>query len=291
MRITAVIKAFGYESGKDFWVKDETIRDHNKARAYCMKQDTRFNPDAEPTEFGTWETKQGARMDLLEAIECLDENGMEGVVDEHPDIYVKYHVGLEKYQEMKQPYRKWGDKVNVIVHLGPAGSGKTWAVYEKEKGNKIYVKDQNKWWDGYAGEEIAIIDEIRDDGAINLALLLKWMDCYECPAEKKGGKVRINVRKFYITTNKEPELWYPAELDQKPLLRRIQEIVEFTKVRPEVNLQPKRRKYDPMGADAPAPALLMSDSPPQEGTLESSVVGLRSPSPLTPISPEYAVTP
>nr|WAE42585.1 MAG: replication associated protein [Cressdnaviricota sp.] len=72
-----------------------------QARQYCMKADSRLEG---PWEYGTFvETSQGKRNDLKEAITTLKENGLKRVLEEQPEVYVKYHKGLEKLEKFYKP--------------------------------------------------------------------------------------------------------------------------------------------------------------------------------------------
>ena len=49
------------------------------------------------------------------------------------------------------------DTVRRIWIWGPSGVGKTSKVW-KDYGNSLFNKAQNKWFDGYAGEETIFLD-------------------------------------------------------------------------------------------------------------------------------------
>lgn len=95
-------------------------------------------------------------------------------------------------------------------------------------GTQAYIKDpRTKWWDGYMGQENVIIDEFR--GTIDITHLLRWLDKYPVRVEVKGGSVPLCARRFWITSNLDPRMWYP-ELDddtKEALLRRLGVIVYF----------------------------------------------------------------
>lgn len=108
-----------------------------------------------------------------------------------------------------------------IVYWGPTGTGKTRRAWE-EGGLEAYPKDPNtKWWNGYRGQDCVIIDEFRGSIAINH--LLRWLDRYPVYLEIKGSSAPLMATKFWITSNLEPNDWYP-DLDaasKEALFRRL----------------------------------------------------------------------
>lgn len=70
----------------------EKARTRKQARDYAMKEDTRVEG---PWEFGSFTETQGKRSDLKAAIDVLKADGMDALVDEHPDVFVKFNRGLQ----------------------------------------------------------------------------------------------------------------------------------------------------------------------------------------------------
>lgn len=80
---------------------------------------------------------------------------------------------------------------------GPPRTGKS--HYARTLSDDYYIKPQNKWFDGYQGEHLIILD---DFDTPCLAHLLKiWADKYHCTGETKGGNVNLVHRQFVITSN------------------------------------------------------------------------------------------
>lgn len=83
---------------------------------------------------------------------------------------------------------------------GPAGSGKSMTArcMGIQEGG-YFLKPQSKWWDGYQGEPVVIIDDL-DTTALNHYLKI-WGDRYAFSGETKGGTLPIMCRKIIITSN------------------------------------------------------------------------------------------
>lgn len=109
-----------------------------------------------------------------------------------------YQRGIAAYKLLEKP----GIKKNCrgIWLCGPAGCGKsTWA---KQLGDHLggwYEKAQNKWWDGYEGEKVVILDDL--DTETLLHYLKKWADKFPCKGEVKGATVWLHHDWFVVTSN------------------------------------------------------------------------------------------
>lgn len=84
--------------------------------------------------------------------------------------------------------------------VGPPriGKSKSVRVYGEKHGG-LYIKAQNKWWDGYRMEPNILIDDF-DTTSLWHHLKL-WADCYSFPAEVKGATVTVNFKHLFITSN------------------------------------------------------------------------------------------
>lgn len=83
---------------------------------------------------------------------------------------------------------------------GCSGAGKSWKA--RNDYGEFFLKSQSKWWDGYQGEPVVIIDDMDFDGGDKLGHYLKiWADKYACTGETKGGTIPLNHQKLIVTSN------------------------------------------------------------------------------------------
>jgi len=95
----------------------------------------------------------------------------------------------------------------VHVFIGPTGTGKSRRAWD-EAGLDAYPKAPlSKWWDGYRGQEHVVIDEF--SGVVAITQILRWFDRYPVLVEIKGSAIPLVATTIWITSNLEPEEWYP----------------------------------------------------------------------------------
>jgi len=83
---------------------------------------------------------------------------------------------------------------------GPPRTGKS--HYVRTQFTPLYLKDLNKWWDGYENEPYVLIDEMNPEAAKYLVTFLKkWIDRWRFSAEYKGGTSIIRPKFILITSN------------------------------------------------------------------------------------------
>ena len=94
-----------------------------------------------------------------------------------------------------------------------------------------------KWWDGYHGQELVIIDEFRKHG-VSYSYLLRLLDRYYVSVQVKGGFTEFNPKIIFITAPVDPKeafqwLDKDGEIQEwdgiEQLLRRIDDIIDFDK--------------------------------------------------------------
>lgn len=167
-----------------------------------------------------------ARQALDEAYSRAKELAKANELDEiDAGIYIRHYTTLKKIAGDHAP------KVQPIAellsewHFGPSGTGKSRTV--RETYPDAFIKNADRWWDGYQGESVVILEDI-DIYDIKLGRYLKlWGDHYSFPAEcKYEGKRDIRPDRIIVTSNYHPKDIWSDERTWGPILRRYR-IVEY----------------------------------------------------------------
>lgn len=152
-----------------------------------------------------------------------------------PATYIRNYRGIAHYKALHSSAYGHHD-VRGVWFYGAPGTGKSHAA--RAMYPNAYLKPQNKWFDGYSGEAVIILDDL-DFGGKCLGHHLKiWLDKYPCTAETKGGSIDLQHRVFIITSNYTPADVFGRRDDDKDngedqmvaaITRRIQ-FFSFSKV-------------------------------------------------------------
>lgn len=101
------------------------------------------------------------------------------------------------YKELKNSTKYEHDDVRGEWWYGPPGTGKSTTA--RTENPNYFLKPQNKWWDGYNGEDVVILDDL-DDNFLGHYLKI-WGDKFACSGEVKGGTINLTHKKIIITSN------------------------------------------------------------------------------------------
>lgn len=234
----------GYcEFSKQFGLKKiKTLlgdRAHIEARKGSQKQAIDYcKKDGKFIELGELK-EQGKRNDLTGLKHQVTEGKSQIEVISHCENFqqIRYVEKLFEYKPLSPEYKKR----EVYWFWGPTSTGKTKAAYDlvKERKQDFWVStlSGSQWFNGYWGQPIAILDEVRAKD-YPYGGMLRILDGYEVRMPYKGGFCIWNPDVVIITSPVKPEDCYNGQMEYndggiEQLLRRITEVREFKK-EPEV---------------------------------------------------------
>jgi len=206
------------------WERRMGTRD--QARDYCMKDETRMSG---PWEYGTFDSNQGKRTDLLAAAEiAIQTHSVQAIIDHDPSLYVKYSKGFDNLLFHTMPKRTKPPKV--LLYYGPTGTGKTKKAYDDHP--DLYRKPpDNTWFCGYYGHKVLLLDDFAGKASkMALVFLLQLLDRYPVLLPIKGSHCSLLAETIIITTNVHPRMWYDytqRNTQYAALARRIAEVWWF----------------------------------------------------------------
>lgn len=187
---------------------------------YCRKEQDNIYEEGNPM-------RQGQRKDLEEIKEDIEKGVSEREIAElHFSQWVVYRRSFSAYRQLiLETPRTWITQVHIL--WGDTGTGKTRFCWDQIGSRTVWMPGDYQWFDGYCGQEIVIIDDFRGEYPIQLAL--KLFDRYPMRVPIKGGFVNWNPKKIYITSNRNPDYWWPeAETSSlRAFKRRITNVEEI----------------------------------------------------------------
>jgi len=191
-----------------------------QASTYCKK-------DGEYNEYGELPAGAGKRTDLEELYQLVKSGASkEEIADKFPSQFIRYRNSILALIADYQEERDWECDVQVL--WGRTGTGKTRKVFDSHPSKDIYVHPGESWFNGYEGQPVVLFDDF-NGSEFKLSYLLKLLDRYKMKVPVKGGYVQWIPKIIYITSNKDPQVWYLNAIEEhrNAMFRRIKSIEFF----------------------------------------------------------------
>lgn len=167
---------------------------------YCRKDGDVWESGQAPADQADKGEAEKDRWD--EALDCIRQGDWENVPS---DILLRYHGNAKRIHEEAKGYPDaLAERPYYGIWIwGPPRTGKSHIVRELVGlGHRLYLKDINKWWDNYKGEDIVLIDEFEPKHTeFMTSFVKKWVDRWPFSAERKGGTTVLRPNWFIVTSN------------------------------------------------------------------------------------------
>ncbi len=165
--------------------------------------DTQWENKTCPVELG-----QGNRTDMDFIQELLAEGKKPKEILAMDFKYYRYENLIRKaYFDKRAAETAIKRNVNVIIHIGESGSGKSHAVTDMDEADTyIYADYSAGGMDFYNGESVLFMDEFRGQIPYNQLLLL--LDGYKVPIHARYNNVYSLWNEVHITSVIAVEDWY-----------------------------------------------------------------------------------
>lgn len=165
---------------------------------------------------------------------CVAGEEEEAIMMAYPMLYCRHHglCGKIRAKALSGPRRaeRLEKGVEVIIHWGPTGTGKTRKVHEENDDLWCNIPGTSKWFDGYHGQAIALFDDF--NSGIPIVDMLRICDRYELMLQVKGAVVDWLPTTIYITSNVDPKDWWmdATEEHKRAWARRVTKTIHFKPV-------------------------------------------------------------
>ena len=155
--------------------------------------------------------------------------GIHQIRRKHAEAYVRFSNGVDKVVQAHRSERKWMPRIYWLY--GPAGVNKSRIAHAVLKGGTYFKPPDTRWFDGYDGGEVLVLNDLRKS-TFTYSYLLDLCDRYDFQVEVKGTYTPMLAKVIIITCSKpHAQLWAELggteneNLDQ--LTRRIAEEVDI----------------------------------------------------------------
>lgn len=179
----------------DAMVTDETFCDCADAEDKGQQQPPTLSGEWPGTEGGA-PAQSGYQEMIADAKAGL---GVMAIRRKHAETYVRFHSGVDKVAQAHAACRQWMPAV-YWLH-GPAGVNKSRMAHAVLKGGTYYKPPDTRWFDGYDGGDVLVLNDLRKS-TFTYSYLLDLLDRYEFQVEVKATYTPMLAKVIIITCSK-----------------------------------------------------------------------------------------
>jgi hypothetical protein len=201
--------------GRTFHPNIQSVRNSEAVHRYVQKEgnfveDGSFVTNLSKDAVKKHITAQANAILLSKPIEVLVREGTLKL--QHVPTVMK---AVNAIRMLEQPKENFVPRIGLWI-TGAPGIGKSRWV-RSTFGSLVFNKPQSKWWDGYKGEKVVVLDDLDLVGSCLGHHLKIWGDNYGFNAEIKGDTIQPQHSLFIITSNYTPgEVFTLREKEKEP---------------------------------------------------------------------------
>lgn len=206
-RFTQVKKLLGKETHIEY------ARSVEKSIEYCSKNDTRVDT---PIEIGVRPKKMSKLnvVDMLKSRTCLE------IVKDQPNLWRSYRQLQALQADLTSPRKSMTTGIFLSGETGKGKSRICGLIAEYVGQEDVYwATSDAQWFDGYNGQKMVIIDEVRE---MKPGVILRLVDRYPTRMPVKGGFCQWKPTWIFLTSNLAIDSVVPCDLKTHcAILRRV----------------------------------------------------------------------
>lgn len=195
----------------------------------CEKGETKYRISETTVVGKPWSAVRGNHELQGSIIEAVQQGQKRKMVLEQFGSYIASHMPwFNSVVSNYAVHRNW--KPIVWWLYGPTGTDKS-RIASAICTDAYFKSPDNKWFDGYDGERVVVMNDLRKS-TFSFSYLLDLLDRYPLLVEAKGSMVPMTSIMFIVTSSKSPhELWHEIAGYENEnvgqLTRRCEHIVRF----------------------------------------------------------------
>lgn len=158
----------------------------------------------------------------------------EAIRESDPRVYITQYSAIKRIAKDHMVKPPDLQKLDNLWIYGPHHTGKSHRARQEAPDGLYYSKPPNKWWCGYQGEPVVILEDIDEEHSYLGYSLKIWADKYSFIAEEKNGAQCIRPQRIIVTSNYHPNEIFLKDKILDAILRRFK-LVQMTEIFPETN--------------------------------------------------------
>lgn len=170
----------------------QPVRSAKSVVKYCTKENNYLSN----FDISTYTSKKGKL-----SVDIIKSKSAAAALTDGDISFLQVRAYQAARSVLELPYEHTGERGLWIY--GPPRVGKSRIIREFAtlNGYRLFSKGQNRWFDGYDGEELIMIDDYDQRGNGMDHLIKIWTDRYACAGEIKGSTVQLRHKVFAVTSN------------------------------------------------------------------------------------------